>query len=521
MLPTPRSLVYGGLWSVTAKIIPQLYLVIISIAAARLLGPEQLGRQSFIAFTQIALVVLATAGLPVAIMRSVSENRGRGHDGVVRDLIRWAWRIELAAAVVACAALLCVASYSAESRAAWALAAVVAPAAVLHTVPSALLIGMQRWREASIAGLGIGAVATAATLLMLASGGGVASMFAVQAVAAIAGLLWTQRLARRALTQLAPDMEMEVPVDSHREILRYAGIASANVILGFVVWRRSELFFLARYAGDVDIALYSVAFAAVTALARLFDAFAAILTPAVATLVGAGAHRTAQAGSRRAFRFALLASVPLTALSIVLGPSTLTLTYGEQLAGSGTVLMMLLPTFPIVCLSTIGAALLHGFGHQRVLVASGVAGATANIVLAMTFIPSLGAPGAALANCGAQLVYSLPILVYASRELDGLHIGARRLATLAAVSVASAAAAWLAVTVAAGVLGVIAGWAIGTSLTLFLIKRWHAAADDDVAWLHAAARSALRQDRGLVLEPPHATDESAKVLISPQRVSPL
>jgi len=43
----------GGLWQSTAQIAPYAYSLVISVVAARILGPDQMGRQSYIAFVVV------------------------------------------------------------------------------------------------------------------------------------------------------------------------------------------------------------------------------------------------------------------------------------------------------------------------------------------------------------------------------------------------------------------------------------------------------------------------------------
>src|SRR4051794_36595417 len=76
------SVVSGGLWSILSRILPQLQLLALSIIAARYLGPDAMGRQSFIAFAAITIVMVATAGLPGSVARFVGELLGAGQGGV-------------------------------------------------------------------------------------------------------------------------------------------------------------------------------------------------------------------------------------------------------------------------------------------------------------------------------------------------------------------------------------------------------------------------------------------------------
>jgi len=138
-------------------------------------------------------------------------------------------------------------------------------------------MGAQRWRQASIVGLVTGALATVASVAVLAAGGGITGMFAVEAVISLANLIWTTALARRTLLQVAPRRTPATAL--RRNVLRSTAITSVGVILTFIVWRRSELFFLERYSTDTQIALFSIAFAATTALFRLPEVFATVAIP--------------------------------------------------------------------------------------------------------------------------------------------------------------------------------------------------------------------------------------------------
>ena len=152
---TGGSVLRGGFWYTASRLIPQLYSLVISIAAARFLGPHGMGRQSFIAFAEISLVVLLGNGFFLALMRSVGETVGRNQPEAARSLLLWAVRVQAVSAAAGATVLLVSSLLGASPRAAWLLAAVVCLVAIMHTVPSAVIIGLQRWRQAAIVGLAI------------------------------------------------------------------------------------------------------------------------------------------------------------------------------------------------------------------------------------------------------------------------------------------------------------------------------------------------------------------------------
>src|SRR4051794_41967374 len=70
---TGTSVLRGSLWNTASRLIPQAYSLGISVAAARFLGPDGMGRQSFIAFIELSSAQLFTGGLSPPLVR---HNRG-------------------------------------------------------------------------------------------------------------------------------------------------------------------------------------------------------------------------------------------------------------------------------------------------------------------------------------------------------------------------------------------------------------------------------------------------------------
>ena len=504
---TGSSLIAGGLWSTASRVVPQVYTLVLSVAAARFLGPEGMGRQSFIAFAELSAIMLVTAGLPVALMRYVGETIGRSEADRLRYLMGWAWRVEAVGAALGAGVLAAVGLAGADPEGAWILAAVAAALGILHTVPSALLIGAQRWRAASIAGLVTGAFTTGATIAVLAAGGGITGMFAVEAATSALNLIWTSVLARRLLGDIAPVRTPDPEL--RRRVVRYAVPASLGALLTFVVWRRSEFFFLERYSSNTEIALYSIAFAVTTALVRVFEAIAAVVSPAVATLYGAGDFERIRSGYGRALRLVTMLTLPLTAVGLALGPAALELIYGNDYRGTRPVLLIMLATFPIVSVVRTSSALLHGLGRLRAVLAAGFAGAVVNVGLDFALIPRYHAVGAALANGGGQLAVSIPTFFYAARALERVPWRPGALTPAVGCALGTGLAAWACVSLLDGLAGLLLGIAAAGAVFALLARVLRVLPAEDAAWLEAAAGDRLggwvgRVSRTLAHAPPAA-----------------
>ena len=169
---------------------------------------------------------------------------------------------------------------------AWLLAALAVVSSIVATVPGAVLAGLQRWRDATIAGLTTGGVGVAAAIVVLSLGGRITAMFAVEAIVTTLALLDRRtRPWRAGRAANRPALRRPAPGDGplrHVLLRRHAPLSDRLA--------RSEFFFLQHYSNDQQIAFYSIAYAVSTGVVRLPSAMGEVLAPAVATLFGAGAH---------------------------------------------------------------------------------------------------------------------------------------------------------------------------------------------------------------------------------------
>ena len=476
------SVVSGGLWTLLARVLPQAQLLALSIIVARYLGPNEMGLQSYIAFVSIALVQMATAGLPLAISRFVGELLGARRGAEALSLYAVSRRVEAVAAVLVFLALVVVALLGSEPAAAWVLAGLSAALSVLQAVPAALLAGSQRWREAWLPGLVTGVATVPAVVVALELGGGISGLFAVEAAAVAANLAWTSLLARRLVVALpAP---APAPGDLRRRFWSFTLSSSLIVIISFVVWRRSELFVLQHYSSNAQIAFYSIAFAAMSGLSKVPETVEAVSMPAVANLVGTGEHERIRVGFWRALRLLVPITWPLVAGFAVVGPGLLTLAYGSAYSDAGAVLLAMLAPLLLQPMLRLSEGVLYGLGRVNFIVKALIAGTVVDVALALLLVPGLEAVGAAIANGFAVLVAGIPCLVLAARLHRPSVVFFGPLARTVVLAACVAGAAWAGALVGV-VLGVVCGVAVGVlgALALRPLQR------EDAVWLADALGS--------------------------------
>lgn len=484
------SVFRGSAWQIAGRVIPQTYAIVTSIVAARALGAGGLGRLTFIVFVEASLVIVFTAGLPYALSRFVAEAVGAGRVGAVRALAAWVRRVELVGAAGGAALLVAIALLGADPRSAWLLAAVACASSVLQTVPSSTLIGLQRWRDATIVGLSTGSAAMAAKVALLAAGYGIPALLAVDAVVTTTNLAVSTLLARRALEHVAP--RPASTGDLVRRTRRYALVASVGVLLTYVVLGRSEVFFLERFSSDVQIAFYSLSFSAVYALTFVPMSIAAAAGQAFALFFGAGATERIRAGYGRAVRLTLLVALPLTAIAASLGPAAFRAVYGPDFSATRPVLLVMVFGFPVVATMFVANALLAGLGRQRVqVIAAGVAAAV-DVALALALVPPFDAVGAAVANVVSQTLSSVLIVVAAGRAVGRVEWELGALARVALASALAGLAALAMSLVLPDGPAVVAGLVVFAAAFAALALALPVLAEQDARWLVAAVGGRLR-----------------------------
>ena len=477
-------------WNAASLVLPQVYLLATSVIAARFLTPAEMGRQSYIAFVELSLVLLGTGGLPSAVLRFGGEALGRGEPGSLAYLARWAWRVGAIGGVLAGGVMVTAAALGAEPRAAWIIAGGFCFVGVLQAIPASVLAVLQRWRGVSIVGIVFGAVSTAALVPVLAAGGGITGLFAVQFATGVITLLLTVWLARSGLGTLGV-----VPMKSTElrwRAVRWAFVSTFTSVLTFVVWRRSEFLFLNGYSSDEQIAVYSIAFASVVALTKLPEAVGAVISPAFATLSGARQTNRIRSGYGRAIRLILLVSLPLTALATAVGPSAIRLLYGSSYSEAGELLVIMVLALPLLSLVSVSRGVIFGVDRQRNLVMVGAFAAVVNVALDILLIQVYDAIGAALANVGAQSAAAIAYVVVARRSTGPIDWAPGALARNAVAAGAAGAAAWAATAMLPGVAGALAGIALFVTVFCVLAVMLRIMPTRDGPWLESVLAARLR-----------------------------
>ena len=200
---------------------------------------------------------------------------------------------------------------------------------------------------------------------------------------------------------------------------------------------------LFNYRGATASAYYSAAYRVLDVLQILPITVSGVLLPLLASTERLGAGQT-QVKHLFELTVALLlaAAMPIAACGVILAPGIVRLVYGPHYHNSVYLLQILLPAFIPICLGYLLTSQLILHHLLRPYIAITVIGAVINVVANIIAIPRYGAPAAAWATLGTELLVMAGIAIVVKRRL-GLGAPAGRVLRLLGAVAVTGAAVWL------------------------------------------------------------------------------
>ena len=173
-----------------------------------------------------------------------------------------------------------------------------------------------------------------------------------------------------------------------------------NVMLGFM-------------KTDVDVGLYAAAVKVKTILTSLVTSLGAVLLPRLSYYIMEGRKKEFQTLIRKAYNFVIVIALPLMLFTIFYARDCLVFLSGKEFIGATLAMQIIAPTIVLIGLSNLlGIQVLTPLNKEKQLVYSVVAGAVADLILNIIFIPKMGAAGASLGTLVAEFVVLIVQIMY-------------------------------------------------------------------------------------------------------------
>ncbi len=393
----------GGIWLAAATLTPLLAGAMVSVVLGRFLGPDELGQQSYIAFVQALLSALLVGSLFSLWVRQISEARAVGDMAMVEVLSRQANVAGLVGGGISVVVLLTIGLRS-DDIVSWVACAIWALANAAALNYGARTVAAFGWAAVSRHNIIWQSVAPVLAVLAVLAGWGVAGVFVAYA--------FSETCLALVIRRSAPRVERGPRWPLQPGITRLAMAFMVQAALKAVVFNRIELFFLARWQTDTQIAMFSVAFMIVNAILLIPGSLIGSAFPTIVRAVSAGDSNVGQTHLKPAARVIAAGSAPLAVITATLVPPFIVWLYGDAFTDAAAIVPILALSCLVFPVATLCQTYWSARGRLRPITVAMIVGGIADLGLSITLIKSYGVWGAAMANTAGQVGFSLVVVGY-------------------------------------------------------------------------------------------------------------
>jgi len=228
-----------------------------------------------------------------------------------------------------------------------------------------------------------------------------------------------------------------MPIGVWRPILKYIAVVSGVILLDQVVWDRSEVIFLGRYARPEQVAYYSLAYTFTSNAMTLGPgSIIGALLPHIAGLQGAEDITAIRATYQSATRYVGIIVGVLVAGGIALAIPLIHTLFGDRYVHMTPVFRLLIFSAGCEVIAGVASTVMYGMTRQSYLLKIGLGLSILNLSLDFLIIPRYGAIGAAIANGSAQLIGGVATIYLLARRV-GLGFPSRAYIKIVAISIFS------------------------------------------------------------------------------------
>jgi O-antigen/teichoic acid export membrane protein len=411
-----QTIAKNSFWFGIETFVSLFLTIFTSIAIARAMGPEKLGYFLYLWWIAGVAGTVGTLGIPAATRKYMSEYSGRGQMGVAKAVFYRTLRLQACiAAVITLASLLLTWFFGDRQYRPIALLMIgsIFPYMVNSIAASAntALEDLRANVPASLVSTSIFVTAVFSSIYfgwdLLGISIGLLTMRTVELVIRMVPII-------RRLNQHAPE-----PLDGilSRRMFVFSGQSLILIVIGLVVWDRSEMVVLKNFCADIrQVVFYSVAFNITERLLVFSQVFGAATGATIMAQYGRDSSRLRQLVGT-SLRYLALIACPLHLGLAAIAAPVMWIIYGGKYSAAVPALVI------AACLGIPKAFLLpvqtslSSWERQDLIIRWGLISGALNIALDFALIPKYGAVGAAIANGATQTFSALMLWMVAVRLL--------------------------------------------------------------------------------------------------------
>jgi O-antigen/teichoic acid export membrane protein len=439
-----------------------------SIVIARTFGPERLGYFLYLWWIAGIAATLGSLGIPSSTRKYMSEYFGRGQIGLAKTVFYQTLRLQtIVAAVIAFTGLLAVWFFGDRQYRVIGLFMIgsIFPAMV-NSIAAGANTALEDLKANVPASLVSTGIFVSAVFLSIYFGWGLLGisigLFIMRAAELVVRFIpLVKRLSQHPAEQLDRVLS--------KRMFLFSGQSLILLLLGLIVWDRSEMVFLKSLCSDIrQVAFYSVAFNMTERLLVFSQVFGTATGATLMVQYGRDSSRV-RGLAETSVRYLALISFPVHLGLAAIAAPLVWVTYGSRYSSAVPALVV------AACLGISKAfflpvqAILSSWDRQNLIIRWGLVSAVLNLVLDFALIPKYGAVGAAFANGATQTFFALALWLVAVPLLN-IRFPLLPIAKTAVISVVMAVVVHVATERIPGLLGLILAIILGVAMYVALVR---------------------------------------------------
>ena len=396
---------------------------VMSIVLARGLGTELYGLYAYIIWLIGLTAVVINLGLGEMNRRFIPEAIGRQNFHEPVGFVQLSLVLRIAAAIVISIAIVLSAGFWARQSGDPGNQTIFIVVALV-TLPEALQIllintfkGYQRFDYSLYINVAIYPVRMILVIVLIALGFGVMEVLIIYISTLVLGVLVGGFLLRRLLPLKSLFSTSLLTSDARKRALKYSMTIAGVLLLGYLINRQAEVFFIGLYCTVEEVGFYNLGFRISSLVGMLPTAIAFALLPAVAEQFGRGEMDKIKRIYLTATRYLMLVALPLSVGGIALADSIITLLYGVDYLPATVPLQILLIPFAFFGIARAGDAVIRGINHPGFILKTMIVFTVIKIGLMLWLIPAYGISGAAVASSVPRILMLPVYVVFVSRNI--------------------------------------------------------------------------------------------------------
>jgi len=394
-------------------IIRTITLMILLWLATRYLGPEKFGEYSYCVIVVEILILFTSLGISNTIPRYFAEFASQGNLQEAKAVLSMVFRLKLILMAIVCFSFLMIheslpgaSSFHLSNEIVWLIIFTVLIGSI-EDVFQNMVDGLLQNRF-KLYVYSISAILRISLIYFLISRYPTVSFMLRIGVLFSFSTSLVYFIYNRKFVSF--DLTLKISRENAQRVKNAIGYQSLTAILLFIIWQRSELFFLKHYSSSLELGLYSFAFSLTSRLVRFVPSFF------IGVLIPFLSHLESRDDLNMTYyylsKYMIIIGFYIATCAFVITALAVNSIWGADYKNAIILCQIMLFSTAIAQISNIGGAVMQRLDKQKVNFFISLIVAITDIVLSLWLIPKYHALGAAAANSITQILLMVLILVY-------------------------------------------------------------------------------------------------------------